>query len=241
MIRRTLLAKASLFGASVLLHGIAGMGNALAAETNRKPARPASRYLPIPDGYVRTGQMEQVPPAVLYGVALQESARMFGQYALPYPWTLNVAGEPRRFRTHAEAVNGLRESVRRGRGIFDAIGCAGCHVPSFITGDAPGFPEISRQSIHPYTDLLLHDMGPDLADGRSDGEATGREWRTPPLWGIGLVGSVNGHTRLLHDGRARGIDEAILWHGGEAERSRGIFLRLSSDDRNALLAFLRSL
>ena len=133
------------------------------------------------------------------------------------------------------------ESVRRGRGIFDAIGCAGCHVPSFITGDAPGFPEISRQSIHPYTDLLLHDMGPDLADGRSDGEATGREWRTPPLWGIGLVGSVNGHTRLLHDGRARGIDEAILWHGGEAERSRGIFLRLSSDDRNALLAFLRSL
>ncbi|HEX7635858.1 MAG TPA: transglycosylase SLT domain-containing protein [Noviherbaspirillum sp.] len=114
MIRRTLLAKASLFGASVLLRGIAGMGNALAAETNRKPARPASRYLPIPDGYVRTGQMEQVPPAVLYGVALQESARMFGQYALPYPWTLNVAGEPRRFRTHAEAVNGLRESVRRG-------------------------------------------------------------------------------------------------------------------------------
>lgn len=114
MTRRILLAKASLFGVSVLLHGIAGLGNALAAEGGKKPARTAPRYLPIPIGYVRTGQLEQVPPAILYGVALQESARMFGRYALPYPWTLNVAGEPRRFQTHTEAVNSLRESVRLG-------------------------------------------------------------------------------------------------------------------------------
>jgi len=114
MTRRTLLAKASLFGASVLLHGMAGMGNALAAETGKKPARMASRYLPVPIGYVRTGQLEQVPPAILYGVALQESARMFGKYALPYPWTLNVAGEPRRFQTQAEAVSNLRACIQRG-------------------------------------------------------------------------------------------------------------------------------
>ena len=97
------------------------------------------------------------------------------------------------------------------------------------------------QTFFPYTDLLLHDMGEGLADNRPDGLATGSEWRTPPLWGIGLVEVVNGHTMFLHDGRARSIEEAILWHGGEAEQSRDNFMGLSSEEREALIRFLRSL
>ena len=102
-------------------------------------------------------------------------------------------------------------------------------------------PELANQNIHPYTDLLLHDMGEGLADGRPDFEATGREWRTPPLWGIGLVHHVNLHRFFLHDGRARGLAEAILWHGGEGEASRNAFLAMPADERDALLAFLKSL
>jgi len=132
-------------------------------------------------------------------------------------------------------------AVQRGRMIFRSIGCAGCHATHFITGDDPAYPELSRQTIHPYTDLLLHDMGEDLADNRPDGRATGREWRTPPLWGIGLLEAVSGHTRLLHDGRARNIEEAILWHGGEASASQNLYRRLPRTERNALLAFLGSL
>ncbi len=131
--------------------------------------------------------------------------------------------------------------VRRGRDLFRSAGCASCHVPEMTTGALEGFPELSGQTIRPYTDLLLHDLGDGLADGRPDHEATGREWRTPPLWGIGLVETVNRHTTLLHDGRARGFEEAILWHGGEAEASRERFRRLSKSDRRALVRFLRSL
>jgi CxxC motif-containing protein (DUF1111 family) len=101
--------------------------------------------------------------------------------------------------------------------------------------------DLSNQTIRPYTDLLLHDMGEALADGRPDGLATGREWRTAPLWGIGLVDDVNGHTRFLHDGRARSLEEAILWHGGEAEASRQAFVALPADQRRQLLIFLESL
>jgi CxxC motif-containing protein (DUF1111 family) len=102
-------------------------------------------------------------------------------------------------------------------------------------------PEAAEQTIFPFTDLLLHDMGPELADGRSDFLATGDEWRTPPLWGIGLVETVNGHTDFLHDGRARSLLEAVLWHGGEAQASRDAVLALSRGERDQLLAFLRSL
>ena len=102
-------------------------------------------------------------------------------------------------------------------------------------------PALANQDITPYTDLLLHDMGEGLADGRPDFEATGREWRTAPLRGIGLVHHVNLHRFFLHDGRARGLEEAILWHGGEAESSRDIFLSMIAEDRTALLAFLKSL
>ena len=100
---------------------------------------------------------------------------------------------------------------------------------------------LSFQIIYPYTDMLLHDMGADLADNRPDFLATGNEWRTPPLWGIGLVETVGGHSNFLHDGRARSLEEAILWHGGEAENSREEFKKLNKQDRLALIRFLESL
>ena len=131
--------------------------------------------------------------------------------------------------------------VRRGRRHFEAA-CASCHTPRWETGDVPGFPELSRQTIFPYTDLLLHDMGPDLEDGRPEFEADGREWRTPPLWGIGLADRVGGgRASYLHDGRARTPAEAILWHGGEGASAREYFRALPASEREALLAFLRDL
>jgi CxxC motif-containing protein (DUF1111 family) len=124
---------------------------------------------------------------------------------------------------------------------FDEIGCAACHTPTLVTGSHPTIPALSEQTIHPYTDLLLHDMGAGLADGRPDFEASGTEWRTPPLWGIGLVPTVNRHAYYLHDGRARGLTEAILWHGGEGQASRDRFAALSAEARAELLRFLESL
>jgi CxxC motif-containing protein (DUF1111 family) len=131
--------------------------------------------------------------------------------------------------------------VQRGKRVFMQAGCAGCHLPKLQTGELEGFPELSGQTIRPYTDLLLHDMGPDLADGRPDFEASGSEWRTPPLWGIGLVRIVNRHSYFLHDGRARGLLEAVLWHGGEAALARDAVLALDRAERDALVAFLESL
>jgi CxxC motif-containing protein (DUF1111 family) len=131
--------------------------------------------------------------------------------------------------------------ARQGERLFYASGCDGCHAPTLRTGVLRGVPEVSNQVIHPYTDLLLHDMGPALADGRPDFLASGSEWRTPPLWGIGLVSKVNGHTNFLHDGRARSLLEAVLWHGGEAKAARDRVLRLSVPERNALVVFLESL
>ena len=132
-------------------------------------------------------------------------------------------------------------TVLRGKEVFALAKCAACHVPKLQTGDWPEFPELSNQTIRPYTDLLLHDMGPGLSDDRPVFEAGGRDWRTPPLWGIGLVSKVNGHTFFLHDGRARNFAEAILWHGGEADAAREQFRALPATDRAALIAFLQSL
>jgi CxxC motif-containing protein (DUF1111 family) len=132
-------------------------------------------------------------------------------------------------------------SVQRGEELFRKAGCASCHVERFVTGDAAPFPELSHQEIHPYTDLLLHDMGDGLADGRSEFAADGREWRTPPLWGIGLVPVVSRHSELLHDGRARNLEEAILWHGGEAAAAQRAYAALAREDRAQLLLFLESL
>ncbi len=131
--------------------------------------------------------------------------------------------------------------VVEGEALFERIGCASCHVPTLQTGAHPDFPELSHQTIHPYTDLLLHDMGEGLSDGRKTFSAEGREWRTPPLWGIGLVEKVNAHTFLLHDGRARNLQEAVLWHGGEAASARKAFEQLTRAERAALLTFLQSL
>jgi CxxC motif-containing protein (DUF1111 family) len=132
-------------------------------------------------------------------------------------------------------------TARHGEALFAQLRCSACHQPTLQTGGVLGVPELSNQTIHPYTDLLLHDMGPGLADGRPDFLATGSEWRTPPLWGIGLTAAVNGHTTFLHDGRARSLIEAILWHDGEAHGVREAFRALSAADREALIAFLRSL
>lgn len=133
------------------------------------------------------------------------------------------------------------ESEQRGEQLFYQAQCVSCHTPRMVTGQTSEHPEFNNQVIHPYTDLLLHDMGPGLADNRPDFEADGQEWRTPPLWGIGLVKNVNKHTFFLHDGRARNLAEAVLWHGGEAQASKTQFLQMSAQDRTDLISFLSSL
>lgn len=131
--------------------------------------------------------------------------------------------------------------VLRGKQVFYETGCTGCHQPSFVTHRLKDRPEQSFQLIWPYTDMLLHDMGPGLADNRPEARATGTEWRTPPLWGIGLTEQVSGHTYFLHDGRARTLLEAVLWHGGEAQAQRDAVVALPPADRAALIRFLESL
>ncbi len=135
-------------------------------------------------------------------------------------------------------------AVQRGEQLFHQADCAVCHHPSYVTVESqwPSAASENAQGVRiwPYTDLLLHDMGEDLADHRVDGLAHGREWKTPPLWGIGLIQAVNGHSHLLHDGRARNIEEAILWHGGEAEQSKQFFKALTQSERVALIQFVQS-
>ncbi len=137
--------------------------------------------------------------------------------------------------------NASDPDVKKGKQLFIGIGCNKCHVPMQKTQADMAFPELSNQTIFPYTDLLLHDMGSGLADNRPDYRATGTEWRTSPLWGIGLTGTVNGHNNFLHDGRARSLVEAIMWHGGEAGNAQNSFRNLPKSDRDALLKFLGSL
>ncbi len=127
----------------------------------------------------------------------------------------------------------------RGEALFNQAGCVACHKSNIKTGESE-IARLENQIINPYTDLLLHDMGEGLK-GRPDFEATPREWRTQPLWGIGLIGQVNGHTNFLHDGRARNIQEAILWHGGEAEKAKKVYLNFSKKEREAMLKFLNTL
>jgi len=145
----------------------------------------------------------------------------------------NLAVPPRRDPAAPDVLAGKR--------IFHEAGCASCHVPSFTTGNAASDPHLHNQKIWPYSDFLLHDMGDGLADGRPEARADGQEWRTAPLWGIGLTEVVNGHAFFLHDGRARNLTEAILWHGGEAQRARDAFAQLTPEDRRRLLAFVNSL
>jgi len=145
----------------------------------------------------------------------------------------NLAVPARRKASFPETLAGKR--------IFYETGCVACHHPKFVTRRDAANKAHAFQLIWPYSDFLLHDMGEGLADGQQVGVATGREWRTPPLWGIGLTRTVNGHTFLLHDGRARNLTEAILWHGGEAQAARDRFAALEKQDRDALLTFLESL
>lgn len=136
---------------------------------------------------------------------------------------------------------GEEARVARGKTLFHEANCSACHVPSHITSSNASLEETRDQRIWPYTDLLLHDMGEELSDERPVYEASGREWKTPPLWGIGRMPSVNKHQRLLHDGRADGVAEAILWHGGEGAPSRDAFLEMSAEERAALITFVESL
>ena len=192
-------------------HGDIGITSSLFPTDNCPPAQTACRQAP-------TGGSPEMPDDRLAKVTL-------------YVQTL--------------AVPAMRRvddpEVRQGARLFVEAQCAACHTPRHVTAaDYPVRP-LRDQVIFPYTDLLLHDMGAGLADGRPDGLASGREWRTPPLWGLGLIEVVNGHSMLLHDGRARNIEEAILWHGGEAQQSRDYFKSLSSEERAALLEFLEAI
>jgi CxxC motif-containing protein (DUF1111 family) len=132
-------------------------------------------------------------------------------------------------------------TVQHGEALFIAAKCVNCHKQTLTTGVDVTRPYLSSQVIHPYTDMLVHDMGPGLADNRPDYQANGQEWRTAPLWGLGLYTAVNSPGYYLHDGRARTITEAIMWHGGEAQNSVSYFSNLSSTDRAAMLKFLQSL
>lgn len=174
--------------------------------------------LALPSGVQKRLGAEEAPPPVLDLVTF---------------YAQNLAVPARR---KADAA-----AVLRGKQVFYDLGCTGCHTPKFVTRrDAP-IHALAFQLIWPYSDFLLHDMGPGLADGSRVGDADGQEWRTAPLWGIGLTKTVNGHTFFLHDGRARNLAEAVLWHGGEAEKARNGFAALQARDRDALIAFLESL
>jgi CxxC motif-containing protein (DUF1111 family) len=133
------------------------------------------------------------------------------------------------------------EAVIKGEKLFTRAGCAKCHIPMLKTGPQAPLDELQDQSIRPYTDLLLHDMGEALSDGIDKPGISGREWRTPPLWGIGLTGTVNGNTFYLHDGRARTLEEAIMWHGGEGLAAKKYYSSLTAEEREQLLQFLGSL
>ncbi|MGE0349006.1 di-heme oxidoredictase family protein [Hydrogenophaga sp.] len=191
--------------------------------------------LAAPHGGGRTrGSDGIVPAATARGTPPEIDDETLG-HVIFYQATLAPAA-----RRHAKDAQ-----VLRGQALFAQAQCAACHRPSYMTAEGPfprfTSPALKGQRIWPYTDLLLHDMGPGLADGRPDHQASGSQWKTPPLWGIGLIQDVNGHTRLLHDGRANGVLEAILWHGGEAKPSREQVLKMNRRDRQALVKFVESL
>ena len=133
------------------------------------------------------------------------------------------------------------QAAAHGAALFDKAGCAACHVPQLQTGDTAALAPLARRTLRAYTDLLLHDMGEGLADGRPDHSAGARDWRTPALWGLGLASTVSGGMALLHDGRARSVAEAILWHGGEATAAREAFRNLARAERETLVRFVEAL
>ncbi len=148
-------------------------------------------------------------------------------------FTQTIPVPERRNSDHFDVIQGQR--------IFNSISCQKCHVDHYITSYIEDMPVLSEQAIYPYTDLLLHDMGEALSDNRPVGNASAREWRTPPLWGIGLNNIISGDESYLHDGRAKTLEQAILWHGGEAETAKNKFTSLTKTQRDQLIAFLKSL
>ncbi len=148
-------------------------------------------------------------------------------------YTSTLAVPRRRDIDSPKVMNGARK--------FETVGCTGCHSPQFKTGNTAMSPALSGVVIYPFSDGLLHDMGEELADGRRDHDADGREWKTRPLWGIGKTQTINPHAGFLHDGRARTLEEAVLYHGGEAAASRTRYANLTESDRNDVISFLRSL
>ncbi len=191
--------------------GDLGMTSSLFPEENCTPAQKACRRAP-------SGGHPELSDADLDAVEF---------------YLANLAAPPQRHASDPQVVLGAK--------VFADSGCTACHRPSLQTGPNERFPHTAHQSIAPYTDLLLHDMGRGLADGRPDYQANGRQWRTPPLWGIGLVPLINEHSQYLHDGRARNLQEAILWHDGEARTARQRYAATPKEQREALLAFLQSL
>jgi CxxC motif-containing protein (DUF1111 family) len=164
-----------------------------------------------------------------------------GQQPLGTPGDKVTAQTPAQNAAELAAENAMQSRVKRGGELFTAARCTACHTPTLNTGSAHKFAELRNQTIRPYSDLLLHDMGADLADNYPQGAATGQEWRTAPLWGIGLLKTINANTRYLHDGRARTVEEAVLWHGGQGAKSRDRFKALSADDRQKMVDFINAL
>ncbi|TCL72093.1 di-heme oxidoredictase family protein [Rhizobium sp. BK251] len=188
-----------------------------------------------PDPYGECTKAEQACLAAPIGVQ-----KRLGDTEAPDPvlglvtfYSENLAVPARRKASFPETL--------KGKQLFYESGCISCHTPKFVTSRNAANKARAFQLIWPYSDFLLHDMGEGLADGQQVGLADGREWRTPPLWGIGLTETVSGHTYFLHDGRARNLTEAILWHGGEAEKARNAFSSLAKADRDTLIKFLESL
>ncbi|WP_337843458.1 di-heme oxidoredictase family protein [Rheinheimera sp.] len=173
---------------------------------------------------------------------LQQLSQYLGLLGVPAQRSLR-SGYPDGIRVSPEHdVN--PELIQQGKQLFVQSQCVACHTASFTTGNTHPLAELRDQRIQPYTDLLLHDMGPGLADNLPQGNASGTMWRTAPLWGLGSLKYVQGgedKVRYLHDGRARSLDEAILWHGGEASQSRTVYENLSADQRSAIRTFLNSL
>ena len=151
-----------------------------------------------------------------------------------------VAQAPSVTAAQVAAENATQARVTAGAALFDQARCSACHVATITTGSTHQFAELRSQKIHPYTDLLLHNMGTDLADDFPQGAASGKEWRTPPLWGLGVLSSINPQTHYLHDGRARTVEEAILWHGGQGAASRDRFKAFTATQRASLIEFVNS-
>jgi CxxC motif-containing protein (DUF1111 family) len=222
-------------------------------DSNGDGIRGRPNWLPSKDGSVRLGRfgLKANNPSLIQQNAAAFAADMGVGSPVEADHTGNTTDISLEFLEDVTAYtqmlavparrNIYSEVVQRGQQAFMAMNCQSCHRSSFTTDDTHAVHALRNKTIYPFTDLLLHDMGPGLADSRPEFSASGQDWRTPPLWGIGLVRTVLGDEAYLHDGRARTLEEAILWHGGEAEKSKEAFRNAPNSVRNELIAFLKSL